>query len=244
MTTTWKHAVAQLPIIGPASLIVYRIKTSLAYYRRMFVGLFRWWFTSNELANYTYDLEPTNQRYLAALLTQVLNVDHFTIERYINEAFGDTDLKLHISLETDRSDLSGQADAEARLGRRLGWYAIARAMKPRVIVETGLDKGLSSCVLTAALKRNTAEGHPGRYYGTDINPAAGYLLSGEYSRYGEILCSDSIESLAKFDQPIDLFINDSDHSADYEAAKYEMIADKLSNQAIILGDNATSPISC
>jgi hypothetical protein len=97
-----KTCCAQLPIIGPASLIVYRIKTSLAYYRRMFVGLFRWWFTSNELANYTYDLEPTNQRYLAALLKQVLNVDHFTIERHINEAFGDTDLKLHISLETDR----------------------------------------------------------------------------------------------------------------------------------------------
>ena len=35
--------------------------------------------------------------------------------------------------------------------------------------ETG-GQGLGSCVLASALLRNHAEGHPGRYVGTDINP--------------------------------------------------------------------------
>ena len=34
-------------------------------------------------------------------------------------------------------------------GRRLGWYALVRALKPRTVVETGADKGLGSCVLAA-----------------------------------------------------------------------------------------------
>jgi hypothetical protein len=94
--------------------------------------------------------------------------------------------------------------------------------------------------LTAALKRNKEEGFEGRYYGTDINPNAGYLLSGDYANYGRILYGDSIESLKKFDGIIDLFINDSDHSSAYEAEEYRTVADKLSEHAIILGDNSHS----
>jgi hypothetical protein len=37
---------------------------------------------------------------------------------------------------------------------------------------------------------------------------------------------------------VDLFINDSDHSADYERAEYDVIANKLSPLATIVGDNA------
>ena len=53
------------------------------------------------------------------------------------------------------------------------------------------------------------------YIGTDINPNAGYLFDEIYSENGKILYGDSIESL-KLNAEIDLFINDSDHSAEYE----------------------------
>ena len=106
------------------------------------------------------------------------------------------------------------------------------------MVETGVDKGLGACLLTAALRRNATENHEGRYFGTDKDPAAGYLLSGEYANYGRILYGDSIESLRKLDGEIDLFINDSDHSSKYEADEYRTIAEKLSKDSIILGDNS------
>jgi hypothetical protein len=100
------------------------------------------------------------------------------------------------------------------------------------------DKGLGSVLLCAALLRNREEGQPGRYYGTDINPHAGFLFGEPYSSVGELLYGDSIESLKKLSGPIDLFINDSDHSAAYERAEYETIRTQLSDRAIVLGDNS------
>ena len=64
------------------------------------------------------------------------------------------------------------------------------------------------------------------------------MFSGNYAKYGRILYGDSIESLRKFDGVIDLFINDSDHSADYEAEEYRTVAGMLSERAVILGDNS------
>lgn len=115
---------------------------------------------------------------------------------------------------------------------------MVRAKKPKVVVETGVDKGLGSCVLAAALLKNRAEGHDGHLYGTDIDPEAGFLLNGRYAEVGEVLYGDSIESLIALDETIDVFINDSDHSADYEGREYETISEKLADDAVILGDNA------
>ena len=128
--------------------------------------------------------------------------------------------------------------AKSRYGRRIGWYAFVRICKPKIVIETGVDKGLGSCVLAAAIKRNREEGHEGRYIGTDINPLAGYLLDGEYRESGEVIYGDSIETLSGLDVSIDLFINDSDHSADYEAREYATVEKKLSDSAIVLGDNS------
>ena len=61
---------------------------------------------------------------------------------------------------------------------------------------------------------------------------------GPYREAGEILYGDSIESLQRLEGPIDLFINDSDHSAEYEEREYACIASKLSPGAVVLGDNA------
>ena len=37
---------------------------------------------------------------------------------------------------------------------------------------------------------------------------------------------------------IDLFINDSDHSAEYEAIEYQTVAPRLEKGVVLLGDNA------
>jgi hypothetical protein len=93
-------------------------------------------------------------------------------------------------------------------------------------------------VLAAALLRNEAEGHPGIVFGTDIRPEAGFLVKGPYARVARLLIGDSVESLRAMHEKIDLFINDSDHSSDYEYHEYQTVAEKLSPRAIVLGDNA------
>lgn len=233
-----KIAIARTPFLGHAILTVFRAKTAVEYFRKPLFNFVKWLFKSKETTNFTYDLEEKNKRYLASLIADVVNIKFSLVMAFIKEIEEDEELKNHIAIATAKSDLKFMADRKVRFGRRIGWYALARALKPRVVVETGVDKGLGACVLTAALKRNKEEGYEGKYYGTDINPKAGYLLSGKYANFGSILYGDSIESLKNLDATIDLFINDSEHSADYEAEEYETIANKLSNHSILLGDNS------
>ncbi|NJN16545.1 MAG: class I SAM-dependent methyltransferase [Oscillochloris sp.] len=231
-------SIIRTPYIGRFLLIFVRARDGFVYLARRLAALFKWLITSRETTNYTYHLDPTNVRYLAALIADVTKTEYRQVMAYIQEIESDTQLRDHILRTTAAYNRSFLADMEVRYARRVGWYALVRIMKPVVVVETGVDKGLGACVLTSALKRNASEGAAGMYYGTDINPQAGYLLTGEYAQYGRILYGDSITTLKQFELPIDMFINDSDHSADYEAAEYRTILPKLSERAIILGDNA------
>ena len=165
------------------------------------------------------------------------------MKKYLNELLDDQDLISHIINKTQNSNFKNFADSEVKYGRRIGWYIIVRALKPRIVVETGVDKGLGSVMLSSAIIRNIKENFEGKYFGTDINPEAGYIFTDKYAAVGEILYGDSIESLDKFDNRIDLFINDSDHSAVYEAREYELIKNKLSETGFVLGDNSHSTSS-
>jgi hypothetical protein len=203
-----------------------------------------WWpyFTilrNGEFSNFTYQLTDENLLYLAETLAVVTGKSPQEMTTYILEPIQDEKLISHLRSAMAKGKRKGATQSvEMPFGRRLGWYAIVRSMKPRVIVETGVERGHGSILLCSALLRNEKEGMPGRYFGTDINPNAGWLLSGEYAAVGRILYGDSIKSLNEITETIDLFINDSDHSDIYEAAEYEVIREKLSENAIILGDNA------
>jgi Methyltransferase domain len=215
-----------------------RVTYATSYFNSKYGQILSWGVQSNEDTNYTYHLTESNKDYLAQLLAHILQSDYATIRGYIAEIENDQVLRQHIQTGIIQSGLARFADQDIRYGKRLGWYAVVRALKPKIVVETGVDKGLGSVVLAAALLKNKEEGFTGQFYGTDINPEAGYLLSGVYQSVGKILYGDSIETLSKMNDKIDFFINDSDHSADYEYREYQIIKDKLSDNAIILGDNA------
>lgn len=202
--------------------------------------LLEWLPGSKEDTNYTYDLTPLNLAHLAAAVSVVTSRPVADIRAYIDEPGADPDLASHYAnaIAGLRPDLAAVADPIARWSRRLGWYAAVRALKPRLVVETGVDKGHGALILCAALRRNAAEGHNGRYVGTDINPNAGYLLKGPYAAHGGLMIGDSIASLRRLTQPIDVFINDSDHSADYEYAEYQTVAPRLHAGSVVIGDNS------
>ena len=106
------------------------------------------------------------------------------------------------------------------------------------------NQRLGALVLSEAVIRNTEEGFYGKYLGTDLNPAAGAMLSDIHLAHAKILYGDSIESLKGLENnSVDLFINDSDHSAVYEASEYEVLRVKGSSHCVILGDNSHSSSS-
>jgi predicted O-methyltransferase YrrM len=230
--------IRELPIVGSAASQAFRLRTAASVVGGTLSSVMRWLFTSREYTNYTYDLTELNKLHLAFFLGNGTGVSHETARAYIRELEEDEALQGHIRSMTSASRERRFADRRAQYGRRLGWYALVRIVKPRVVVETGVDKGLGACVLTAALMRNEAEGSPGRYYGTDIQPRSGFLLAGRYRDLGEIIVGDSVTSLLSFDQTIDLFISDSDHTPGYEEREYEVISSRLSPGAYVVSDTA------
>ena len=223
--------IGRLPVVR--DVLVFSQRTGLlASHLKTQVGQgLRWLVRSRERTNFTYPLKALNEAYLATFVSQITGAPAETARQYLDELKSDEALATHIR-ETIATHPAGRfADETVYYGRRMGWYAVTRILKPAVVVETGIDKGLGACVLCAALLRNRDEGRPGRYFGTDINPRAGYLLTGRYAETGTLLYGDSIASLERLDERIDLFINDSDHSEDYEAREYDVVASKLSERA-------------
>ncbi|MEV4464897.1 class I SAM-dependent methyltransferase [Micromonospora echinofusca] len=201
----------------------------------------RWLVTSREHHNYTYELTKLSRHHLAWFVSVVCDVPVKQVRAYFAEIESDDVLRRHIESATAGAARRGLADRQVRYARRIGWYAIVRATKPTHVVETGVDKGLGSCVLAAALLRNVADGHPGRVTSLDINPEAGYLArTAPWSEVVDLVIGDSIASIAALDRPVDLFLHDSDHSRAHEKREFEAVESRLASGAILLTDNVTA----
>ncbi|NGM12061.1 O-methyltransferase [Verrucosispora sioxanthis] len=200
----------------------------------------RWLVASREHHNYTYELTKLSRHHLAWFVSVVCELPVKQVRGYLAEIESDDALRQHISSAIAGAARRGLADRQVRYARRIGWYAIVRARRPKHIVETGVDKGLGSCVLAAALLRNAAEGHPGRVSSIDINPEAGYLArTAPWSEVIDLVIGDSVESITALDRPVDLFLHDSDHSRAYERREFAAVESKLAPGAMLLTDNVT-----
>jgi predicted O-methyltransferase YrrM len=205
---------------------------------RQFGMMVKWAFGSKEHYNHTYDLTPLNKQYLASYIAVICGHDVSEIERYIAELEDDKSLRQSLIQRTLESPARHNSDAEPRYGRRLGWYALLRATKPRVVVETGIDRGLGTAVMAAALKRNSQEGFPGLVYATDIVPECGHLIGEAYKPFCRELIGDSVEHLKRFGEPVDIFLHDSDHRPEYEWAEFLAVEPRLHKDSIVLSDNS------
>jgi hypothetical protein len=153
--------------------------------------------------------------------------------RYVAELDADEDLRRHLEQAITGDRL---ADRPA-YGRRAGWYALVRILRPTLVVESGIDKGLGTCVLAAAVERNVAEGHAGRVVGLDINPAAGAFVTGRYAPFVDLMYRDSLESIRHLDS-IAMFLHDSNHSREHEVAEFQALSGRLADGAVVLSDNS------
>jgi predicted O-methyltransferase YrrM len=194
----------------------------------------KWLATSNEHTNFTYDLSPRNREHLTWWVSAVSGAPVDAVRGYLAEIEADEDLRQHIEAGVKRSDRRGLADPQARYGRRLGWYALTRVLRPQHIVETGTDKGLGACVFAAAVLRNGT----GTVTTMDFNPDSGYLVSGRYAEVTNRLLGDSVELLHSLDSPVDLFLHDSWHTFEHETAELEAVGPLLTSRSLVLSDNS------
>jgi hypothetical protein len=158
-------------------------------------------------------------------------------KRLLSEPSGDLELRRRLRDATRGRWLWSKR--EPPFGKRLGWYALARALKPRLIVETGVHDGLSSLLLLRALERNAEDGVAGRLVSFDINPAAGWLV-GSHPLW-ELRIESSSDGLpavlARGEQP-GMFIYDGWHVHEAERSELELVAPRLAAGGVLLSDDA------
>jgi predicted O-methyltransferase YrrM len=194
----------------------------------------RWLMHSREYTNFTYDLTTENFAEMAWFVGAVTGLGFDESFGYIEELHNDQALVDHLSRAVAGSPLRRVMDPVSRYGRRAAWYAIIRTMRPRHVVESGVDRGLSSCGFAAALIRNPDEGHPGRLTALDIDRDAGALIGGECASVIDLRLGDSIATLAKSTSPVDVFLHDSDHRYEHQSPEYRAVAGCLTEKGLLM----------
>lgn len=237
--TNLRRAIARTPL-APVAAFPKRLARVARHDANLLGVSARWLVTSREHHNYTYDLTSLSREHLAWFVSVVCGVPVARVREYFDELENDHELRTHIETTTAQAARRGLADRTVRYARRIGWYAMVRAARPGHVVETGVDKGLGTCVLAAALLRNAEEGHPGRVTSLDINPEAGYLAQAKpWSTVVDLVIGNSIGSLGALHQSVDMFLHDSDHSVEHERREFEAVGPKLAPGALLLTDNVT-----
>jgi predicted O-methyltransferase YrrM len=223
--------------LAPLAAFPYRLAKVARHDAKVVRTSARWLFTSREHHNYTYDLTPRNREHMAWFVSTVCDVPVGAVRGWFDELERDGELRTHIEAATAKAARRGLADRTVRYARRLGWYAMIRARQPQHVVETGVDKGLGTCVIAAALLRNGS----GRVTSLDINPEAGYLARDKpWAEVVDLVIGDSIASIGALTQPVDLFLHDSDHSSKHERREFTAIEAHLAPGALLLTDNVTA----
>jgi predicted O-methyltransferase YrrM len=195
-----------------------------------------WLARSRETTNFNYPLTALNRTHLAWWVSEATGVDVATIRGYFVELEADDELLDHLRQRTANSPYRRVSDARVHYGRRLAWYALVRVLRPVHVVETGTDKGLGTCVLAAAVRRNGR----GLVTSVDITPDAGWLVAGAYADWVDQITGDSVAVLRTLARPIDLLVHDVHYTAEQEQAEYDAAFARLGPHPMILNDNAHS----
>jgi hypothetical protein len=183
------------------------------------LGIARYVLFDPEVGDFSYEIE--NEGELAQFLADALAVNAAQIVGYMAEAHTAPALTRDLSAR-----VRWRPDMKRRIGlaNRLAWYVVARATKPRLVVETGVKHGLGALVLLVALERNASEGSQGRLISFDNDPYSGWVVPDRLYARWERICATTQDALEATlaGQAVDLFICDT--PPDYELESFEMRA--------------------
>lgn len=189
----------------------------------------------HECANFTYDIANVHE--LPQFVASSVGCSVDDAGRYLREIVGDDALRRDLAARLrQRSD----RNAEPRFGRRLGWYCVARACRPGLIVETGTHDGLGTTLLLRAAELNAAEGTPTRVVTLDIEPGSGWLIPNDLKERLDIYIGDTHETLprAVAAHEVGMLIHDSEHTAERERFEFGVALDHAASTLVLISDNA------
>jgi Methyltransferase domain len=177
-----------------------------------------------EVDNFTYEI--ANKDDLATWVDDLCGGGEFV---------GELDRDERIRRELDaRTLMRPSVKRRMRFGRRLGWYAIVRALEPDVVAETGTHDGLGSVALLAALARNGG----GTLVSIDPKPGSGWLVPERLRDRWQPVRATSYDALKQVGK-IDVFLHDSLHTYECESWELRTVADM--GVSMLMTDNPGAP---
>ncbi len=170
-----------------------------------------------EVESYTYRV--ANMEGMLAAISEATRVPRDILAGYVEEADQDPELGSRLT-----GRLRWRLDVKHRpqLGNRLGWYVLIRALRPKLVVETGIYNGLGSLTLLRALERNRQEGTPGELISFDRNEAAGWLVGEANRRHWQRVVGETGDALEQTlgNRPVGALFQDSDHSVEIQRLEF------------------------
>ena len=123
-------------------------------------------------------------------------------------------------------------------------YTIVRALKPKIIVETGVSNGVSSRCILEALKRNNY----GTLYSIDLpkesslalihpNKEIGWLVPNTLKKRWKLILGDSKVLLPKVlseCKEVDIFLHDSYHTYEFMTFEFRTAWKYITNNGMLL----------
>lgn len=186
------------------------------------------------------DLSLADERFLAgATGTRAIQV-----RGYLEEPFELPEFRAHLH-ECEPAFRQGMVSADLWGKKVLVQYAAVRALRPDLVVETGVASGVSSAYILLALKQNQKGtlhsieiGDPA-YLPTDKEPGwivPEWLRTRWHMHIGDVaaVLPGLLRELGK----VDMFIHDSSHTYEQMKFEFELARPHIRRDGLILADDA------
>ena len=118
-------------------------------------------------------------------------------------------------------------------------YLIVASVKPNLIIETGVDQGVSSYFILEALRRNGS----GRLHSIDIGAtgasgnSVGWLVPQHLRERWELTLKPAEEALPTVNDMVDIFLHDSLHTQEHMSFEFDWADDHLNPGGILCSDD-------
>ncbi len=206
----------------------YRNKNSFKY-------AYKWILFGKDISNFVYEIENTDE--IIKTCNLITGIDKYKLFNILNEVDPqDENFKKIFTVEYSKNH-----GTKNIFGRRLAWYILARTIKPNVIIESGVDKGLGSGLLCYAQFKNTLEDKQNfKYIGIDLKKKDRFYLNLDNNLFDnfEFFFQDTIDFLRKFTSSEKiLYISDAEHDYDFEMREYNLITKNFKKGSLIISDN-------
>jgi predicted O-methyltransferase YrrM len=195
-------------------------------------------YTAKALA---HDLLGIDERFLAS----VTNSSPRELRSFLNEPFRDVEFVRYLRQCEPQLRAAFHPGNDPYAKKVLLQYAIARAVKPDVVVETGVASGISSTYLLMACRLNRR----GRVCSIDIDngeylppgKSTGWMVREDLRANWTLLLGDSKTQLPQLLTEVgkvDIFIHDSSHTYEHMKFEFELSYPYIRSGGLLLSDDA------